>query len=123
VRAGVDMFDCVLPSRNGRNAYAFTDAGPVRLRNKIHIDQDEPIQADCDCYCCRNFSKGALRHFFNVGEMLGPILTTVHNLRFYQRLMSQIREAIERNEFEQWARQHLGKITTTARRKISDFCV
>jgi queuine tRNA-ribosyltransferase len=107
VRAGIDMFDCVLPSRNGRNAYAFTDAGPIRLRNNIHIDKTEPIQADCDCYCCRNFSRGTLRHFFNAGEMLGPILTTVHNLRFYQRLMAQIKTAIERNEFEQWAKQRL----------------
>jgi queuine tRNA-ribosyltransferase len=106
VRAGIDMFDCVLPSRNGRNAYAFTDAQPVRLRNNIHIDQAEPIQPDCDCYCCQNFSRGALRHFFNIGEMLGPILTTLHNLRFYQRLMARIRQAIEKDEFEQWSVQY-----------------
>jgi len=118
VRAGIDMFDCVLPSRNGRNAYAFTDTGPVRLRNNIHIDKTEPIQADCDCYCCRNFSRGALRHFFNAGEMLGPILTTVHNLRFYQRLMAQIRGAIEINEFEQWARQRLATSNEAARTEI-----
>ena len=118
VRAGIDMFDCVLPSRNGRNAYAFTDTGPVRLRNNIHIDKTEPIQADCDCYCCQNFSRGALRHFFNVGEMLGPILTTVHNLRFYQRLMTQIRSAIERNEFEKWASQRMATINETAGTEI-----
>ncbi len=122
VRAGIDMFDCVLPSRNGRNAYAFTNAGPVRLRNNIHTNQVEPLQPGCDCYCCRNFSKGTLRHFFNISEMLGPILTTVHNLRFYQKLMIQIRQAIERNEFEQWARHHLGKNSETTR-KIPNFCV
>jgi queuine tRNA-ribosyltransferase len=118
VRAGIDMFDCVLPSRNGRNAYAFTDTGPVRLRNNIHIDRAEPLQADCDCYCCRNFSRGALRHFFNISEMLGPILTTVHNLRFYQRLMTQIRQAIERNEFERWAGQYSGIDGEAERKEI-----
>jgi queuine tRNA-ribosyltransferase len=107
VRAGVDMFDCVLPTRNGRNAFAFTDNGPVRMRNKAHISDARPIEADCDCYCCRNFSRGTLRHFFNVGEMLGPMLVSLHNLRFYQRLMAKIREAIERDEFAGWADERL----------------
>jgi queuine tRNA-ribosyltransferase len=84
VKAGVDMFDCVLPTRNGRNAFAFTENGPVRLRNNIHINAAEPIEADCDCYCCKNFSRAALRHFFNSEEMLGPILVSLHNLTFYQ---------------------------------------
>src|SRR4030042_392775 len=93
VGAGVDMFDCVLPNRNGRNAFAFTDSsnGSLRLRNSTYISDPSPIEADCDCYCCRNFSRAALRHFFNVGEMLGPILVSLHNLRFYQRLMARIR--------------------------------
>jgi len=99
VKAGVDMFDCVLPTRNGRNAYAFTDNGPVRMRNNAHINDTRPIEAGCDCYCCKNFSRGTLRHFFNVGEMLGPMLVSLHNLRFYQRLMANIRQAIEKNEF------------------------
>ncbi len=99
VKAGVDMFDCVLPTRNGRNAFAFTENGPVRLRNSALINDPEPIEAGCDCYCCKNFSRAAIRHFFNCGEMLGPILASVHNLRFYQRLMAKIRKAIERNEF------------------------
>jgi len=103
VRAGIDMFDCVLPTRNGRNAFAFTKSGALRLRNSSHINEDEPIETGCDCYCCRNFSRGSLRHFFNVGEMLGPILVSLHNLRFYQRLMTDIRQAIERNEFADWA--------------------
>jgi queuine tRNA-ribosyltransferase len=102
VKAGVDMFDCVLPTRNGRNAFAFTENGPVRLRNSVHINDTEPIEAGCDCYCCTNFSRGALRHFFNSGEMLGPILVSLHNLRFYQRLMVKIRRAIEKNEFGNW---------------------
>jgi len=103
VKAGVDMFDCVLPTRNGRNAFAFTENGPLRLRNNVHINDPKPIEADCDCYCCRNFSRAAIRHFFNSGEMLGPILVSLHNLTFYQRLMVRIRQAIKRNEFADWA--------------------
>ncbi|MFZ2146527.1 MAG: tRNA guanosine(34) transglycosylase Tgt [Sedimentisphaerales bacterium] len=105
VKAGVDMFDCVLPTRNGRNAFAFTDNGGLRLRNNAHIKDARPIEADCDCYCCRNFSRAALRHFFNSGEMLGPILVSLHNLTFYQRLMAGIRHAIKRNELANWAKR------------------
>jgi queuine tRNA-ribosyltransferase len=103
VRAGVDMFDCVLPTRNGRNAFAFTEHGPLRLRNSIHSDSMEPVEPGCDCYGCRYFTRAAIRHFFNCGEMLGPILLSLHNLRFYQKLMSSIREHIERGDFEVWA--------------------
>jgi queuine tRNA-ribosyltransferase len=103
VQAGIDMFDCVLPTRNGRNAFAFTESGPVRLRNSIHSDSTEPVETGCDCYCCRNFSRGVIRHYFNVGEMLGPILLSIHNLQYYQRLMAKIRSAIEMGEFEEWS--------------------
>jgi len=109
VRAGIDMFDCVLPTRNGRNAFAFTEDGPVRLRNSAHIEDSRPIEPGCDCYCCTNFSRAALRHFFNVGEMLGPILVSLHNLRFYQRLMAKIRQTIEKNEFDDWSAEQLKK--------------
>jgi len=105
VRAGVDMFDCVLPTRNGRNAFAFTENGSLRLRNNAHINDTRPIEAACDCYCCKNFSRAALRHFFNSGEMLGPILVSLHNLTFYQRLMAQIRQALKKNEFANWAKR------------------
>jgi queuine tRNA-ribosyltransferase len=107
VRAGVDMFDCVLPTRNGRNAYAFTAEGPLRLRNNTHSDDTDPIEADCDCYACRTFSRCAIRHFFSVGEMLGPILVSVHNLRFYQRLMAKIRKTIENDTFDDWSARQL----------------
>ncbi|MBN1816222.1 MAG: tRNA guanosine(34) transglycosylase Tgt, partial [Sedimentisphaerales bacterium] len=107
VAAGVDMFDCVLPTRNGRNAYAFTDEGPVRLRNTVHGNESQPIEQGCDCYCCRTFSRAALRHFFNVKEMLGPILVSIHNLSFYQRLMRRIRERIEQEIFADWARRRI----------------
>jgi len=109
VRAGVDMFDCVLPTRNGRNAFAFTRQGALRFRNSVHIDSGEPIEADCDCYACRHFTRGAIRHFFNCGEMLGPILLSLHNLRFYQRLMSEIRRQIEEGGFERWAAAELAR--------------
>ena len=105
VRAGVDMFDCVLPTRNGRNAYAFTKNGSIRLRNNIHSDDTGPIEADCNCYCCRNFSRGSLRHFFNVGEMLAPILVSIHNITFYQRLMSGIRQKITDGTFDHWSQR------------------
>jgi queuine tRNA-ribosyltransferase len=104
VAAGIDMFDCVLPTRNGRNAYAFTHAGPIRLRNAGFIRDSGPIEPGCDCYACRHFTRGAIRHFFFAAEMLGPILVSVHNMRFYQRLMADIRSAISRGTFEEFRR-------------------
>ncbi len=104
VAAGIDMFDCVMPTRNGRNAYAFTAAGPIRLRNSRFTADSGPIEPGCDCWACRNFSRGAIRHFFFAGEMLGPILLSLHNIRFYQRLMSDIRLAIGLGRFEEFAR-------------------
>lgn len=104
VAAGVDMFDCVLPTRNGRNAYAFTTTGPLRLRNSVHQREPSPIEAGCDCYACRHFSRGALRHFFFAGEMLGPVLVSVHNIRFYQRLMADIRHSIGTGSFDSFLR-------------------
>ncbi len=103
VKAGVDMFDCVLPTRNGRNAFAFTRNGPIRLRNNIHTADTSPVEDGCSCYCCTNFSRAAVRHFFNVGEMLGPILLSIHNITFYQRLMAEIRQRIKDNAFADWA--------------------
>ena len=109
VRAGVDMFDCVLPTRNGRNAYAFTENGPMRMRNSKHINSTEPLDPGCDCYCCSNFNRGAIRHFFNTNEMLGPILLSLHNLTFYQKLIEKIHQGIENHNFNQWAEQALEK--------------
>ncbi|MEN6577711.1 MAG: tRNA guanosine(34) transglycosylase Tgt [Phycisphaerales bacterium] len=109
VMAGVDMFDCVLPTRNGRNAFAFTRHGSLRLRNSSHIDSTKPVEAGCDCYCCRHFTRGAIRHYFNSSEMLGPILLSIHNLRFYQRLMAEIRGHIEQGDFAAWADREMGR--------------
>lgn len=119
VRAGVDMFDCVLPTRNGRNAYAFTENGPLKLRNSTLIDDSEPVEAGCNCCCCKNFTRGALRHFFNVGEMLGPILLSLHNIWFYQRLMAEIRANIEKNRFNEWAAQKLKKYKIFKKKQIN----
>ena len=103
VGCGIDMFDCVLPTRNGRNAYAFTAEGAIRLRNSQYSSQKRPIEEGCDCYACRHFSRGAIRHFFFAGEMLGPVLVSVHNVRFYQRFMADLRQAIAEDRLEQFA--------------------
>jgi len=102
VAAGIDMFDCVIPTRNGRNAYAFTAAGAIRIRNSKYTRDTAPIEDGCDCYACRAFTRGAIRHFFFASEMLGPILVSVHNVRFYQRLMADLRRAIGEDRFEQF---------------------
>lgn len=99
VACGVDLFDCVLPTRNGRNSNAFTDAGTVRLRNERHRASQEPLATGCPCYTCRHFTRGYLRHLFLADEMLGPILVSLHNIAYYQRLMARIRDAILRGAF------------------------
>ncbi len=94
VRRGVDLFDCVLPTRNGRNAYAFTAAGGMKLRNEQYRRRDAPLEAECPCPTCRRFSRAYIRHLFIAKEMLGPMLLTVHNLWFYQRFMGRLRDLI-----------------------------
>lgn len=98
IRRGVDLFDCVMPTRNGRNALAFTDRGTLRLRNKVHARDPRPLEEHCPCPACRH-SRGYLRHLFQSDEMLGPILLSAHNLTYYQRLLSAARTAIEQNAF------------------------
>jgi queuine tRNA-ribosyltransferase len=99
VCAGVDMFDCVLPGRNGRNANAFVPQGQIRLRNAKFAEDPEPLEPGCDCPACRPSagrpaSRAYIRHLFMSQEMLGPILVSLHNLRFYQRLMADLRATI-----------------------------
>jgi queuine tRNA-ribosyltransferase len=101
VATGIDMFDCVLPTRNGRNANCLTDLGPVKLRNAIHRRDPRPLEEGCDCLACRDFSRAYLRHLFIAGEMLGPILASIHNVRYLQRLTGRIREAIKAGRFVQ----------------------
>ena len=102
VARGVDMFDCVMPTRNGRNALAFTWAGPMRLRNAQFSTDPRPLEPDCPCLACRH-SRAYLRHLFMAKEMLGPILLTHHNITFYQRLLSAARSAIETNTYSTFA--------------------
>jgi queuine tRNA-ribosyltransferase len=99
VKAGVDMFDCVLPTRNGRNANAFTPRGQIKLRNAVYAEDDGPIDPTCDCLACEGFGRSYLRHLFQVEEMLGPILVSIHNLRHFQRLMLDIRQAIRDDDW------------------------
>ena len=102
VATGVDMFDCVLPTRNGRNATCLTDRGPVKLRNAAHRVDPGPVEEGCDCLACRTFSRAYLRHLFLAGEMLGPILASIHNVAYLQRLTSRIRGAIKCGRFVQF---------------------
>ena len=98
IRRGIDLFDCVLPTRNGRNALAFTDTGPLRLRNKQYELDERPLDERCPCLACRH-SRGYLRHLFMANEMLGPVLVSLHNLTYYQRLLADARKAIEEHRF------------------------
>ncbi|MGB5101743.1 MAG: tRNA guanosine(34) transglycosylase Tgt [Steroidobacteraceae bacterium] len=108
VARGVDMFDCVMPTRNARNGHLFTSAGVVKIRNAAHQSDTRPLDPDCDCYTCRNYSRAYLRHLDRCNEILGARLNTIHNLRYYLRLMERIRSAIERGEFTRFAAGFLG---------------
>jgi queuine tRNA-ribosyltransferase len=103
VRRGIDIFDCVMPTRHARNAHLFTRSGVVNIRNAAHQRDTGPIDEGCDCYTCRNYSRSYLRHLDKCGEILGAHLNTIHNLYFYQRLMKEIRGAIEAARFEAYA--------------------
>ena len=110
---GIDLFDCVMPTRNGRNAMAFTSSGPVRLRNAVHQRDDSPLDPECDCTACTRYSRAYLRHLFVAKEMLGPILLSLHNIAFYQKLVKNLRIAVNNgsahefraNQLARWQRQ------------------
>jgi len=105
VRRGIDMFDCVMPTRHARNGHLFTRAGVLNIRNAMHHKETGPVEADCACYTCRHYSRSYLRHLDKCKEILGARLNTIHNLYFYQRLMREIRAAIEADRFEAYARE------------------
>ncbi|MGO4330702.1 tRNA guanosine(34) transglycosylase Tgt [Cupriavidus sp. 2TAF22] len=100
VAAGVDMFDCVMPTRNARNGWLFTRFGDVKIKNAVHRSDTRPLDESCGCYTCRNFSRAYLHHLHRVGEILGARLNTIHNLHYYLQLMAEMREAIEQHRFE-----------------------
>jgi queuine tRNA-ribosyltransferase len=106
IARGIDLFDCVMPTRNGRNAMAFTESGTLRLRNAQYERDERPLQQGCPCVACRR-SRGYIRHLFMAREMLGPTLLSIHNLTYYQRLLADARAAIERDEFESFRRGKL----------------
>ncbi|MDB5864879.1 MAG: tgt [Betaproteobacteria bacterium] len=103
VAAGIDMFDCVLPTRNARNGWLYTSAGVVKLRNARYRDDLGPLDPNCDCYTCRNFTRSYLHHLQRVNEILGSRLNTLHNLHFYQRLMQGARDAIADGRYDSYA--------------------
>jgi len=104
VARGVDMFDCVMPTRNARNGWLFTRFGDLRLRNARYRTDDRPVDASCACYCCRNFSRAYVHHLQRVDEILGARLATIHNLHYYLDLMRGMREAIAAGGFDAFAR-------------------
>lgn len=105
IARGIDLFDCVMPTRNGRNAFAFTSQGPIKMRNAVHHDDPAPLDPECNCPACQH-SRAYLRHLFVAGEMLGPILLTMHNLTYYQRVMNEAREAITEGTFGTLLQKH-----------------
>jgi queuine tRNA-ribosyltransferase len=109
VGRGVDMFDCVLPTRNGRTGTAFTSTGRVVIRNAKYTDDRAPLDQSCDCYTCRTFTRAYLRHLFIADEALGPRLLTLHNVRFFLGLVAGIRQAIARGDFLAWTGAFLSR--------------
>ncbi len=107
VMCGVDMFDCVLPTRCARNGLLFTSKGKLRIKNSVYKDQDLPVDENCGCYTCRNFSRAYLRHLFVNDEILALRLNTIHNVYFYLSLMEEIRNRIADGSFESWARRFI----------------
>lgn len=107
VEAGVDMFDCVAPTRYGRNGTAFTSKGKIVIRNSLFIEDFKPLDEDCGCYTCKNFSRAFLRHLFNTDEMLGLRLVSLHNINFYLELTRKIREAIKEDRFVEFKKSFI----------------
>lgn len=105
VAAGVDMFDCVMPTRNARNGHMFTRFGDLKLRNARYKTEDAPVDSTCSCYTCKNFSRAYMHHLDRCGEMLGPMLSSIHNLHYYLNLMQEIRDALDAGRFGEFAAQ------------------
>ncbi|MDE2160184.1 MAG: tRNA guanosine(34) transglycosylase Tgt, partial [Burkholderiales bacterium] len=105
VACGVDMFDCVMPTRNARNGHLFTRFGDLKIRNARHRDDERPVDATCSCHACAGFSRAYLHHLDRCGEMLGPMLASIHNLHYYVNLMREIRGALDAGGFETWRAQ------------------
>lgn len=111
VQLGVDMFDCVLPTRNARNGQLFTSHGIINIGNNRHKESFETIDPDCTCYTCQNFTRAYLRHLFNIKEVLGLRLATIHNLTYYMTLMEKIRSTITNGNYESWSNGFLSQMS------------
>ncbi|KPK11101.1 MAG: queuine tRNA-ribosyltransferase [Acidithiobacillales bacterium SG8_45] len=109
VRRGIDMFDCVMPTRNARNGWLFTSEGVVKIRNARYERDTAPLDPDCDCYTCQNYSRAYLRHLHRCNEILGARLNTIHNLHYYQRLMRDLRAAIAAKGLDDFVEKFYGK--------------
>jgi queuine tRNA-ribosyltransferase len=107
IAAGIDMFDCVLPTRTARNGLLFTSRGKLVIRNAVNADDGRPPDPSCPCYTCRTFSRAYLRHLFRAGEILGLRLNTIHNLHFYLSLLAEVRTALDEDRFEAFRRDRL----------------
>jgi queuine tRNA-ribosyltransferase len=107
VARGIDMFDCVMPTRHARNGHLFTSSGVINIRNRVHNDSLEPIDPACGCYTCRHYTRAYLRHLDRCNEILGARLNTIHNLYFYLDLMRALRAAIAAGRLEFWATAYL----------------
>ncbi|GAA5140654.1 tRNA guanosine(34) transglycosylase Tgt [Thalassotalea piscium] len=105
VRRGIDMFDCVMPTRNARNGHLFVTTGVIKIRNARHKTDTSPLDSECDCYTCKNYSRAYLHHLDKCNEILGAQLNTIHNLRFYQSVMQGLRDAIEQGKLEEYVEQ------------------
>jgi queuine tRNA-ribosyltransferase len=123
VRRGIDMFDCVMPTRNARNGHLFTSTGVIKIRNSAHKEDPSPLDEQCDCYTCKNFSRSYLHHLDKSKEMLGAQLNTIHNLRYYQNLMSGLRQAIEQGKLSAFVDKFYaqrGETTPELKSEVSD---
>ncbi|HEY9166791.1 MAG TPA: tRNA guanosine(34) transglycosylase Tgt [Candidatus Kryptonia bacterium] len=118
VERGVDMFDCVMPTRNGRNAQAFTAEGTINIKNAVYKLDEAPLCGECDCYACKNFSRAYIRHLFNVDEILGLQLVSLHNLRFFISLMEKARVAIMEDRFAEFKSGTLAELNTKKMEEI-----
>ena len=112
VHRGVDLFDCVMPSRNARHGHLFTWKGIVNIKNAKYELDDSPLDENCDCECCQNFSKAYLRHLFKADEMLGMRLAVMHNLHFYNTLMEKIRAALDEDRYEEFYQEYVERLDT-----------
>jgi queuine tRNA-ribosyltransferase len=105
VAHGIDMFDCVMPTRNARNGHLFTRYGDLRIRNAVNKTDERPIDSTCACTACKDFSRAYLHHLDRCGEMLGPMLASIHNLHYYLNLMREMREALDEGRLAQFQAQ------------------